>query len=637
MAHESFEDELTATLLNELFLCIKVDREERPDLDKFYQSAHAVLTGRTGGWPLTVFLNPETLVPFFAGTYFPKVTRYQLASFKDILRRVSEIYQNDKAKTQQLSRQVVEAVKQIETRTPEGDAKTDMELIQNCRRILEANFDTDAGGFGRAPKFPQPTSLENLVLQWALTDRPEYRQKDTEALDMVMTTLTGMARGGIYDQLSGGFFRYSTDRNWMVPHFEKMLNDNGLLLSLYADAYRIAPDDLLEGVIRDTADWLRNHMQMEHGGYRAAIDADSEGEEGRYYVWRRNEIKRLLTSDEYLMAETLYGLDKRANFESKWHLVRHDSWPAVVRRLNLDREEADKRLASCRRKLLACRAQRVPPSFDDKVIASWNGFAIRGMAQASLVLGNDQLLESAQRAMDFVRNQMYYDGQLATTWCSGKRGHTGFLDDYASILNALLTLLEVQWRSEDANLVVDLADDMITAFYDSEHGGFWFTRFDQEDVIHRHKSLVDDAGPSSNGLACSVLVRLANLTGNQEYLQIAEHGLESVRASMAVNEASHAALVNALICKLVPEDHVVVRGPEKKAQEWTNLARDETFNPWERVWTIPYEDAGQIPRYLPRLVSADTQHQVTAYICRNMACSAPIRNIEEFKTRLAST
>ena len=627
---------MTATLMNELFVSVKVDREERPDLDKFYQSAHAVLTRRTGGWPLTVFLNPETLVPFFAGTYFPKVTRYQVTSFKDVLRRISDVYKNDKDKTLQLSRQVIEAVQRIETNTDATDEQSDPQLIQNCRKILEANFDADVGGFGREPKFPQPTPLQNLVLHWALTSRPDYGPKDTSALDMVMKTLTRMARGGIYDQLGGGFFRYSTDRNWIIPHFEKMLNDNGLLLALYASAYQITPDDLFKGVIRDTADWLRQDMQMDHGGYRAAIDADSEGEEGRYYCWRRNEIKRLLTDDEYLLAETLYGLDRRANFESKWHLVRQDAWPAVVRRLSMDPGEAERLLTSCRRKLLTTRAQRIPPSFDNKVIASWNGYAIQGMAQSSLVLGHDELLQSAQRAMDFVRNHMYHDGQLAATWCAGKRGHTGFLDDYASILNALLTLLEVQWRGEDADLLVALADAMITAFYDAEAGGFWFTRFDQQDVIHRHKPLIDDAGPSSNGLACSVLIRLANLTGNQEYLQVAEHSLEAARAAMSVNAASHASLVNAMIYKLVPEDHVVIRGPVEQTEPWLKLARDGTFNPWAGIWTIPYQDAGQIPRYLPRLASIETQEQVTAYICRNMACSAPIRNIEIFKERLVS-
>ena len=637
MAHESFEDELTATLMNELFVNVKVDREERPDLDRFYQSAHAVLTGRTGGWPLTLFLNPTTLFPYFAGTYFPRETRYQLAGFKDILRRMSEVFNNDKGKTEQLSRQVDDAVRQIETPAQDGDPKTNDQLLADIRAQLSASFDGDAGGFDRAPKFPRPTLLENLILQWAMSNRSSQGPRDTDALDMVTKTLTNMARGGIYDQLAGGFFRYSTDRNWAIPHFEKMLNDNGLLLSLYADIYRISPDDLFAGVLNDTADWMRREMQLDHGGYRAAIDADSEGEEGLFYVWRRNEVKRLLTDDEYLVAETLYGLDKRANFENKWHLVRQDSWPSVARRLDLDRQHADKLLKSCREKLLVARAKRVPPARDDKVIASWNGHAIEGMAKASRALGRADLLASAQRAMDFMREEMFEGSRLATTWCAGRQGHTGFLDDYAAALSASLTLLELEWRSEDSIFATALADEIIKSFYDSEDGGFWFTRLDQRDVVHRHKPLFDDAGPSGNGLACSALMRLAQLTANDEYMHVAEHGLEAARAAMSANEASHAGLVNALTHVTVPADHIVLRGPISTMTEWATVARHADFNPWESVWSIPYQDAGEIPRYLPRLVSVDVQQRVTAFICRDMTCSAPINDFDEFRTRLNST
>ena len=334
MAHESFEDPATAETMNELFVNIKVDREERPDLDKVYQTAHQLMTQQAGGWPLTMFLDPNTLIPFFGGTYFPKTPRYQLPGFVDLLLRIAQVFRDQHDELAANGTKLTNVLGGLNPQTVPGNLKDDV-LLKLARDQLASAYDARNGGFGGAPKFPMPATIERLLRHWAFTP-----PKDRDTLEMAMITLTHIARGGIYDHIGGGFCRYSTDAQWMIPHFEKMLYDNGALLGVYADALAIGPDPLFEGAVRETAAWLMREMQHDDGGYFSAIDADSEGEEGKFYVWRRDEVKRLLTDDEYLVIETLYGLDKPANFEGKWNLHRSDAWHAVVDRLAMSRDRS---------------------------------------------------------------------------------------------------------------------------------------------------------------------------------------------------------------------------------------------------------------------------------------------------------
>ena len=358
MAHESFEDPATAAVMNAHFVNIKVDREERPDLDKVYQTAHQLLARGAGGWPLTMFLDPQTLAPFFGGTYFPKTPRFRLPGFVDLLLRIRELFANRRADLDEQGRKLVEAMARLGAEENGSDRLDDIELIDQARQQLGDQYDSQEGGFGSAPKFPRPAALERMLRHQAY--RRRAGRLDRDALDMFMTTVTKMARGGIYDHLGGGFCRYATDRQWMTPHFEKMLYDNGQLLSLYADALLVAPDALFEGAVRETVAWLLREMRCPQGGFYAALDADSEGAEGRFYLWRRERVKKLLTADEYLVAETLYGLDKPPNFEGAWHLHRRDAWRSVAERLSLPQARADALLGQ---RQTQAPSQSAPPGY----------------------------------------------------------------------------------------------------------------------------------------------------------------------------------------------------------------------------------------------------------------------------------
>ncbi len=629
MAHESFEDSATAAVMNAHFVNIKVDREERPDLDKVYQTAHQLLTRQNGGWPLTMFLDPETLVPFFGGTYFPKSPRYQLPGFTDLLHRVHDVFDKRRNDLENQGQRLLAAMRQLDRRTDGSDRLDDAELLAQARGQLGDQYDSRDGGFGSAPKFPMSAMLERLLRHQAYENGEtgkRARKRGRDALDMVMTTLTKMARGGIYDHLGGGFFRYATDRQWMIPHFEKMLYDNGQLLSLYADALTLGPDSLFEGAVRETVDWLLREMRHPRGGFFAALDADSEGEEGLFYLWRREQIKRLLTPDEYLVVATLYGIDKPANFEGKWNFHRHDAWRSVVRRLSLQPDMAEQLLASAKRKLFAERATRVRPGLDDKVLTSWNALAIKGLAKASLALDEPVWLRAATQATDFIRQHLCRDGVLYATWKNDVAKHPGYLDDYANLLDALLALLGAEWRDADARFATLLADALIDNFYDGENGGFYFTAHGSEPLIHRPKPTLDDAQPPGNGVAAHALARLGALFGNTAWLDAAAGTLKAAKTMMEHYPAGHCTLLTALEEQLYPGELIVLRGSPGALREWRR-ALEDGYQPWRQVYAIP-SDAETIPPYLPPHTGPDP----AAFICSGLSCSLPITSIAALRS-----
>ena len=633
MAHESFEDAATAAVMNEHFVNIKVDREERPDLDKIYQLSHQLLTQATGGWPLTMFLDPATLVPFFGGTYFPRTPRYQLPGFVDLMLRVAQVYKEKKKELGEQSQKLVDVLASVNPSAAEAKL-SDAVLLKAARDQLAAQYDPKNGGFGTAPKFPMPGTIERMLRHWAHSTQSGERgaERDREALEIAMITLTRIARGGIYDHLGGGFCRYSTDERWMIPHFEKMLYDNGQLLSVYADALAIGPDELFEGALRQTAAWIEREMQHPVGGYFSALDADSEGEEGRYYVWRRDEIKRLLDDDEYLVVETLYGLDKPANFEGRYHLHRYDAWHAVVDRLGLPRDRADALLLSARAKLKTARDARVPPGRDDKVLTSWNGLAIKGMVKAGLVLNDPKPIASAARAADFIAAQMIDEGGLYATWRDGVPRYRAYLDDYANLLDGLLALLSARWRDADMRLARKLADTALAQFQDTG-GGFFFTPDGHERLIHRPKQTLDEALPSGNGTLARALQTLSHLTGETRYGDAAKACLDWARGAMERFPSAHCALLSALEEQLYAPQTVIVRGPADAIVPWLKVAR-AGYHPWRFSFGIPYEGITQVPSYLPRLVTAEVRAKPTAYVCTNLTCSLPIDSLDELKKAL---
>ena len=631
MAHESFEDSATAEVMNRHFVNIKVDREERPDLDKIYQLAHQLLTQRTGGWPLTVFLDPETLLPFFAGTYFPRTPRFNLPGFADLLLRVDQAYRTQRVAVGEQGARLSDALSRLQPTGIAAEGLPDAKLLEAARDQLAEGFDAAAGGFGTAPKFPMPSSIERLLRHWAFSglSSEEAGNRDGDALDMAMTTLTGIARGGIYDHVGGGFCRYATDRQWQIPHFEKMLYDNGSLLAVYADALAFGGDPLFEAAVRETADWVIRDMQHTQGGYFSALDADSEGEEGKYYLWRRDAVKRLLGDDEYLLVSTLYGLDKPANFEGKWNLSRRDAWRSVLDRLGFEPATGEELLASAKSKLLAERGARVPPAKDDKVLTAWNGLAIRGMARAAVRLGEPAWLASAQRAADFIREDLWDGERLAATWREGKARYAGYLDDYANMLAGLLELLSAQWRDVDAAFAKVLADTMIRQFYDADDGGFFFTAHDHEALIHRPKPTLDESSPAGNGTAACGLIALGHLFADTGYLDSASGTLRALRGAIEQYPAGHCTLLSAVEANAHAPEQIIVRGPVGALGPWLDIAR-EGYRPWRHVYGIPYQSA-EVPDYLPGPADSDGRQGLTAFVCRGLQCSLPIDSLDEFR------
>ena len=605
MAHESFEDDETARLMNQLYVNIKVDREERPDLDKIYQTAHHLYTGRPGGWPLTVFLTPETHLPIFTGTYFPKDRRYGMPAFREVLAAVDSYFRTQGDEIRRRGAGLIDALGQVDTHSGDDFGALTRTPLLNARTRLEQGFDDEYGGFGDAPKFPHPSNLELLLAQWHAS---LGKEADERALTMVTHTLNCMAEGGLYDQLGGGFYRYSVDREWAIPHFEKMLYDNAQLLAVYANAHAATGAPLYARVAAETADWVRRDMQDARGGYYSTLDADSEHEEGKFYVWTPAELGALLTPEESRVAKAAYGLDRPPNFEGKhWHLCA--AAPAA---------EADTAtLASARAKLLAAREKRVWPGRDDKLLVSWNGLMIGAMARAARVLGRADLAESATRAVDFIRAELWSGGRLKATYKDGRARHTGYLDDYAFLAHGLLDLLQCRWRSSDLTFACELVDVLLAHFAD-ERGGFFFTADDHEQLIHKPKPFADEAVPAGNGVAAVTLVQLGHLLGEQRYLDAADATVRAALHAIDRYPEGHATLLRALDEIVTPPELVVVRATSAELGGWQALL-DRGYHPHRLGFAIPNDAtlSGLLAERAPRSTPV-------AYVCAGMTCRAPI-------------
>jgi len=628
MAHESFEDPETAALMNRLFVNIKVDREERPDLDKIYQTAHSLLTQRHGGWPLTVFLTPHDHVPFFAGTYFPDTPRHGMPAFREILQRISDYLPAHAGEIRAQNTSLLRAL-QSSLDTTTADALTALPL-DSARQQLQRSFDERDGGFGTAPKFPHPTNIERLLRHWS-GSRTGGIEPDRRALHMAVFTLERMARGGIYDQLGGGFCRYSVDAHWEIPHFEKMLYDNGALLALYAEAGAATGNPLFERITRETAAWTLREMQSPAGGYYSSLDADSEGEEGRFYVWDRDEVRALIGEADYPLFARRYGLDRTPNFEGRWHLNACLTAAQLAAEFALPEAEVRQRLAAAAATLLEAREQRVHPGRDDKILTAWNGLMIRGMAIAGRLLGEPAWIESAERALDFIRDRLWVNGRLLAT-CKGERAHlNAYLDDYVYLIDALLELLQARWRDGDLTFAVALAEAVLAHFAAAD-GGFYFTSDDHETLIQRPLPLHDDATPSGNGIAAKVLGRLGHLLGETRYLQAAENTLKRLWGGLLQMPHGHASLLVALEESLFPLQTVVLRGVDSTLREWHALAA-RAYAPRRLTLAIP-NDASELPAQLQQRKPAGA---AVAYICSGLACGAPLLDREEFIRQLSLT
>jgi len=626
MAHESFEDADVAAVMNELFINIKVDREERPDLDQVYQTAHHLLTQRSGGWPLTMFLSPDG-TPFFGGTYFPKQARYNLPAFPDLLKRVAQVYAENRAELTEQGSHLIKALSETSPRPGSVEVTLNDAPLALAVKQHKEHFDSVHGGFGGAPKFLHPAELDLLLRRGKATG-------DEQAQHIVHFTLQRMAHGGLYDQLGGGFCRYSVDERWDIPHFEKMLYDNGLLLGLYCDAWQSSSGAQFARVVEQTAAWVLREMQSPEGGYYSSLDADSEHEEGKFYVWQREEIHALLSRDEYVLVENYYGLDRPANFENHaWNLRVSAPLAEVAQELDLSIEQATSLLASAQNKLLAAREKRIRPGRDDKILAAWNGLMIAGMARAARTFDRPDWLQSAQRAIDFVRGTLWRDGKLLATYKDGKAHLNAYLDDHAFLLQALLELMQAGYRSADMAFAVQLADALLERFEDKQDDGFFFTSHDHEVLIQRNKTGPDNATPSGNGIATQSLQRLSALTGKMQYAQAAERCLKLFSPALQHSAAYHSSLCTALAEFIEPAAVLVLRGTGNEIKNWQDALRSRYL---PDVMAIALKDSvANLPEVLDKPRTEHTNgEKTTAWLCHGKKCLPPITDMVELLQQL---
>ncbi len=614
MAHESFEDSGVASIMNENFVNIKVDREERPDLDQIYQTAHGMLSQRSGGWPLTVFLTPQQ-EPFFSGTYFPKTPRYQLPGFGDLLLGIAEFYRKRKGDLVDQNRQLMKAFAST-TPSPNTVVTANFKTIHEAFEELKSSFDFKHGGFGNAPKFPNPSDI-NFLLRRAYFG-------NHEAGEMASKTLESMALGGIFDQIGGGFCRYSVDERWNIPHFEKMLYDNGQLLCLYADAYQITSNILFSEVIFSTISWLLREMLSEQGAFYSSLDADSKdenghNEEGAFYVWQPEQVKKLLTEEEFIVASQVYGFERAPNFESQsWH-------PYIAKAVF---QEDMPLLINAREKLFIARQERPYPGLDDKILTAWNALVIKGIARSGRILNRMDWVKTAQNAMDFIYDRLWTgEGLLAT--CRGDVAHIkAYLDDYAYLLDALLELMQSDFRSRDLRFAKEIAEKLLRDF-ESEKGGFYFTSHDHEVLIHRPKTAFDNATPNGNGIATLCLQRLGHLIGEMRYLDSAERSLKAFDKVLISRGAGCPNMLVALEEYKTPPTIIIIRGDKEGLKDWQERTR-MFFCPDTLI--LPIESSiNDLPAVLNRI----PKQNVNAWVCQGVECSPPINNVDELIERLS--
>ncbi|HET7731548.1 MAG TPA: thioredoxin domain-containing protein [Usitatibacter sp.] len=621
MAHESFEDPAIAKVMNDLFVNVKVDREERPDIDQIYQVAQAMITQRNGGWPLTMFLTPDQL-PFFGGTYFPNAPRYGMPAFPELLKRVRQYYDENPEEVRGNGEQVVGALSRSLPRGAAHPSELSAQPLEDAAAHLAASFDARHGGFGGAPKFPHPDSIELLL-------RRHRRTGDARALEMAAFTLRRMAEGGINDQVGGGFARYSVDEEWAIPHFEKMLYDNGWLLRIYADAWAATREPLFGRVCIETAEWAMREMQSPEGGYYSSLDADSEGEEGRFYVWTPDGIRAHLDEAEYEAASLVFGLDRPPNFESHaWHLVIARPIAEAARMMQVTEGEVERLVDSSRRKLRAVREGRVRPGRDEKILTSWNALMVGGMARAGRALGRAEWIESARRALDFIRRTLWQDGRLLATYKDGRAHLEGYLDDHAYLLAALIEMLQADFRVEDLQWAEALGDALMERFHDAEGGGFFFTSHAHEALIHRPKPGPDNATPSGNAVAAWALHRLAFLTGETRFSDAAAGTVALFWPQAQRQPTAFGTLLAALEEQLAPPGMAIVQGERAALGEWRELL-DSAYLPATLALFIPAGTAG-----LPPPLAKPAGDAVNAWVCEGVTCLPPIGSREELRAAL---
>jgi uncharacterized protein YyaL (SSP411 family) len=625
MEHESFENEETAQLMNRLFINIKVDREERPDLDEIYMNAVQMLTGR-GGWPMTVFLTPEGK-PFYGGTYFPPVDRHNLPGFPRILAAVAQTYRDKPQEVENATRQILGNLQRL-GQSQESTRSFSAETIAKAATGLAQHVDQVHGGLGGAPKFPN-SMVFSLFLR-------HYREsKDEHFLHMVVHTLRKMAEGGVYDHLGGGFHRYSVDEKWLVPHFEKMLYDNALLIRLYLEAYQVTGDLFFRRVVEETLAYVMREMLHPEGGFYSTQDADSEGEEGKFFIWTQDGIMGLLGDEVGKIFCRYYDVTDVGNFEHKSILHPTLTVEQLAKLFRREVEETARLIAEARQKLFGEREKREKPLRDDKILTSWNGLMLLAFIEAHKVLGNPRYLEVAQKTTAFILQNLYQDGRLLHCYKDGQAKFSAYLDDYSCLTAALIDLFEATFAQDYLDRALDLTDTALDLFWDNGEGGFFYTSKDQRDLIVRSKAVYDGSTPSGQSVAVHNLLRLFHYTERPEYIEKAEKVLKLLYDPMEQNPFGFSYLLCALDFYLYKPQEIVFLGAKEAAETRTMLSHIHSlFIPHKTLRLFdPQEPSGaKRPSWLEGRVQIEGQ--LTAYVCHNFTCSLPVTEWERLKDLL---
>jgi hypothetical protein len=621
MERESFEKENVGQFLNEHFVSIKVDREERPDVDKIYMTFVQSTTGG-GGWPLSVFLTPG-LKPFFGGTYFPPDARYGRPSFLQLLEQIAALWRERKMEIVDSADELHARLELISAREAKADLPLTPEILRRALENFKEAYDATNGGFGGAPKFPQP-SIPLLVL------RAARRFGDRQATEMVLRTCDKMAAGGIHDQLGGGFSRYAVDAEWLVPHFEKMLYDNAQLAQLYLDAYLVSGDARHAAVVRDILDYVLRDMTHPGGGFFSAEDADSEGHEGKFYCWTKTELSQLLTVEEFNVAAKYFGITTAGNFIDHSH-------PQPLPGLNVlsivdssVRNEDQPLLTSARQKMSEVRAQHIRPHLDDKILASWNGLMLGALARASAILGDEKYRSAAEKNLSFIREKLWDEKSktLFHRWRDGEHDNTQLLEDSACLLSGMIDLYEATLEPKHLDFAIELAGTMLAKFYDAENGGFWQSAADSKDLILRVKDDYDGAEPSGNSVATLALLKLGAITGRGNFTAVAENTLNLFAYRLQNTPQAMPFMLHALDFFLEEPKRAVIAG-DRDSTNFHELLRavHSVYQPGK----IILGNVGAVEEFARTLPAKDG---AVVYFCTGNACQPPTSNAMKVKELL---
>ncbi|AXV36995.1 MAG: thioredoxin domain-containing protein [Methanobacterium sp. BRmetb2] len=633
MAHESFEDPDVAQLMNETFISIKVDREERPDIDSVYMTVCQVITG-TGGWPLSIIMTPNKK-PFFAGTYIPKDTIYGRTGLKDITLNIKELWSKNPEEALKSADKIVDVVEEISLTSP-GD-QLDESILKKAYSMFQESYDENYGGFGMIQKFPSPHNLMFLL-------RYHMRYDDQKALEMVEKTLSSMKNGGIYDHIGHGFHRYSVDPQWLVPHFEKMLYDQAMIAIAYIEAFQITRNPLYKKTAQEIFTYVLRDMQSNEGGFYSAEDADSEGVEGKFYVWTKNEFIDVLGEDAELMSR-IFNVRGEGNFKEESTLKKTGtnilhlkmSLSKIAEKMNISQEELEKKIEKTRQKLFKTRESRIHPHKDDKILLDWNGLMIAALSKGAQVFKADEYREAAISAADFILENMLKDGRLIHSYRDGEATGMGNLDDYSFFIWGLLELFETTFKSKYLKMALELNEILLKQFWDSETGGFYFTSADAEEILVRKKESYDSAIPAGNSVQMLNLLKLAVITENLEYVDKAVSTEKTFSEKVKRSPSAYTQLLMALDFKLGPSYEIVIAG-NPKFKDTTDML-EIIYNNFLPNKVLILREEGKLSNDLKQISETlnfkkPLNGKATVYICTEGACKKPTINIDEMKDLL---